>query len=83
MKKLDYENIKKDMEILDDIEKYNIRGYLELKKFYLDKEQFDKIDIIKSNSMHFRTYMTSRNRALKIKFNYSDYIDDIYNLNNE
>lgn len=83
MKELDYENIKKNMEILDDIKKYNIRGYLELKKFYLDKEQFDKIDIIKSNPMHFRTYMTSRNRTLKIKFNYSDYIDDIYNLNNE
>ena len=60
-------------EIMDDIDKHNIKGYIELIDFYKEKEEFEKIKIIKNNHHHFYNYIISNNRVKKQRFNVYDY----------
>lgn len=63
----------KIIEIINDIENKNIKGYIELKDYYLDNNEKAKLQLLSLNHTFFYHYIISRNHALKQKFNIYEY----------
>lgn len=64
-------------EIFNDIEKNNIKGYIELQYFYEKNNEEKKALEIRKNHKCFYEYIVGRNRELKQKFYIKEFYDKI------